>query len=105
MPLHPKRTTIRRDSVFHRNTTPQITQGITDEETAPTRQTGVWLSEEEVEWLDNCRREIRRSGWRGVTRSAFLRSLVQASKAMSLDFSGVSGEAELTEALKRSLLK
>lgn len=105
MPLQPKRTTIRRDSVFHRSTAPQIAQGIREEETAPAHQTGVWLSEEEIEWLDNCRQEIRRSGWRGVTRSAFLRSLVQATKAAPFDFSGVSGEAELIESLKRSLLK
>jgi hypothetical protein len=104
MQLRPKRATITRDSVFRMSTssTP-IKQGVSEETAAPTHQTAIWLADDEVDWLDNCCREIRHGGWRGVTRSALLRSLVQAAKTKALDVAGISGEAELTEALKRSL--
>ncbi len=94
--------TIARDSVF-RGTggdapgqTPA--QGIPPQE-APTRQTAVWLAEEEVEWLDSRCQDIRRGGWRNVTRSAFIRSLIRAAMERSPDVRGVSGEQELTQRL------
>ncbi len=67
--------TITRDSVFrHTGTQDTAPQGIKPE-AAPTHQTAVWLGDEEVEWLDSRCREIRKSGWRSITRSAFIRAL------------------------------
>jgi hypothetical protein len=62
-------------------------------------QTAVWLGEEEVEWLDNRCLEIRRSGWRSVTRSAMIRALIRAAIDKPLDLRGVADEEELTERL------
>ena len=94
--------TIARDSVFRGTgggTAPQPPeQGISPQE-APTRQTAVWLAEEEVEWLDSRCQDIRRGGWRTVTRSAFIRSLIRAAMERSPDVGGVSGEQELTQRL------
>ena len=97
--------TIARDSVFGSSTPPpghSVSQGVS-EPAAPTRQTAMWLSDEDLEWLDSCCQEIRRGGWRGITRSAFIRSLIQAAQHRPLDLSGISGEADLVETLKREL--
>jgi hypothetical protein len=94
--------TIARDSVFRPSGEPPVPQGVS-EPAAPTRQTGVWLTDEEIEWLDTWCREVRRGGWRGITRSAFIRALIQAMRSRSPDLAGVSGEAELVEALKQAI--
>ena len=92
------RRTIRRDSVFRtgNDDQDQVQQGL---ETAdqPTRQTAVWLSEPELHWLDDQCQEIKRAGWRSVTRSALIRSLIRASMEKPLELAGVTGEAELAD--------
>ena len=95
--------TIARDSVFRGTgadgiASPVPSQGVAAQET-PTRQTAVWLADEEVEWLDSKCRDIRRGGWRNVTRSAFIRALIRAAMEQSPDVSGVSGEQELAQRL------
>jgi hypothetical protein len=95
--------TIARDSVFRgtgpSSTTSQApTQGVAAQE-PPTRQTAVWLADEEVDWLDSQCQAIRRGGWRNVTRSAFIRSLIRAAMERAPDVGGVSGEQELTQRL------
>ncbi len=99
--MPPRKRTITRDSVFRGTGTddaqPTTKQGITAE--APTRQTAVWLADEEVEWLDARCQDIRRGGWRNVTRSALIRSLIRAAMERSPEVGGVSGEQELAQRL------
>jgi hypothetical protein len=99
--------TITRDSVF-RNApapaetpapAPAIPQGIQDE--VVTRQTAIWLSDEETEWLDDQIQKIKRSGWRGVTRSALLRAIIREAMQQGVDLAGVSGPAELSHRLSQ----
>lgn len=91
------RRTIQRDSVFRTGDEQErVQQGLESAE-QPTRQTAVWLSDDELHWLDDQCQEIKRAGWRSVTRSALIRSLIRASMEKSLDLSGVTGEAELAE--------
>ncbi len=59
------------------------------------RQTAVWLAEEEIDWLDDQCRVLRRGGWRSVTRSALIRSLIQAAMARPVDLGGVADESGL----------
>lgn len=95
------KSTIRRDSVFRSGTATEgsaIQQGVKPPE-ASKHQTGVWLSDEEVDWLDGRCREIRRGGWRSVTRSALIRALIRASMAQNVELEGASGEEELAERL------
>jgi hypothetical protein len=91
--------TISRDTVFRTTGTPteQPRQGI--EQEAPTHQTAVWLGDDEIEWLDNRCQDIRRSGWRSITRSALIRALIQAARERDADVKGVAGQAELKERL------
>jgi hypothetical protein len=93
--------TITRDSVFRGTgsddpSSASTKQGISSQE-APTRQTAVWLADEEVDWLDARCQDIRRGGWRNVTRSAFIRALIRAGMERSPEVSGVSGEQELAQ--------
>jgi len=98
----PKKS-ITRDSVFglFRKTggTSMPRQGIQKPEQPQMRQTAVWLSDDETEWLDTRLQEIKRGGWRGVTRSAFIRALIRASMEQQIEVEGISGEAELTARL------
>jgi hypothetical protein len=103
MPRAPKRT-ITRDSVFRKTggaPTETPAQGIPVSDT-PTRQTAVWLADEESEWLDSQCQLIRRGGWRSITRSALIRALIRAAMEGEADLSGVSAERELTERLLRT---
>ena len=93
------RRSITRDSVFR--TTGQVappTQGIGTPE-AKTRQTAVWFMDEETDWIDARLQEIKKAGWRGVTRSAFIRALIRATMQRAVDVGGVTGEAELEQRL------
>ncbi len=92
--------TISRDSVFRSTatSTEAPSQGI-DQEEVVTRQTAVWLSDEETEWLDDQIQQIKRSGWRSVTRSALIRALIRTAMQEAPELSGVSGEADLTHRL------
>ncbi len=93
----PKRT-ITRDSVFRTTgASPEPpAQGIAVQE-APTRQTAVWLSDDEMNWLDAQCQEVRRGGWRSITRSALIRALIRAAMENEPNFSGASAEQELTQ--------
>jgi hypothetical protein len=94
-----QRRSITRDSVFR--TTGQAAtpaQGIGNLE-AKTRQTAVWLTDEETDWIDSRLQEIKKSGWRGVTRSAFIRALIRSTMQSPVDVGGVTGEADLEQRL------
>jgi hypothetical protein len=98
MPRNKK--TISRDSVFRSTVAPAEApiQGV-DQEEIITRQTAVWLADEETEWLDDQIQQIKRSGWRGVTRSALIRALIRTAMQQPIELSGVTDEAELTQRL------
>ena len=93
------RQTIKRDSVF-RSTTKgtKPTQGVSIKEDQK-RQTAVWLTDEEMQWLDARCTDIKNHGWRGVTRSSFIRALVRVAMEQQTDVEGVSGEVELIQRL------
>lgn len=99
-----KRTTIQRDSVIRRSggvaEHRPPAQGIQSADN-PNRQTAVWLSDDEVDWLDDKLTEIKRGGWRGVSRSALIRAIIQSAKQTDesdqVRLEGVSGEPEITQ--------
>jgi len=97
--------TIARDSVFGPRQEPSTTQGLSRPDDEKARQTAVWFTEDELDWLDSRCRDIRRGGWRGVTRSAFIRALIQAAQDQPIEaqLTGVTGEAELAQAIRRAL--
>ena len=93
------RRSITRDSVFRTTGQPATpAQGI-GKQAPKTRQTAVWLTDEETDWIDARLQEIKRAGWRGVTRSAFIRSLIRATMQRKVEVGGITGEAELEQRL------
>lgn len=89
---------ITRDTVFRNtgNAGDSPRQGI-DPPEAVTRQTAVWLADHDVDWLDDRLKDMRRSGWRTVTRSALIRALIRAAIERDPDLKGVAGEEELVQ--------
>jgi hypothetical protein len=94
------KATISRDSVFRSTgaTAEQPAQGVRDT-APPAHQTAVWPGDDETEWLDARCREIKRGGWRSITRSAMIRALIRAAMEQPTELSGVSGETELIQRL------
>jgi hypothetical protein len=94
------KATISRDSVFRSTATAadQPVQGV-KAASQPAHQTAVWLGDDETEWLDARCREIKRGGWRSITRSALIRALIRAAMEQPVELGGVSGEAELFQRL------
>src|SRR3989442_1128742 len=97
--VKPKRSIIR-DSVFRTtgNEAKTPRQGIQKQE-PQMHQTAVWLGDEEEQWIDAQCQQIKKGGWRGVTRSAFIRALIRATMEQEINIEGVSGEAELAQRL------
>ena len=89
---------ITRDNVFRNtgSTAESPRQGVSPAEPV-TRQTAVWLAEDDIDWLDDRLKDMRRSGWRTVTRSALIRALIRAAIERDPDLKGVSGEQELVQ--------
>lgn len=97
------RQTITRDSVFRKTGVTPTTgtrplQGLPAKPSV-TRQTAVWLADEEIVWLDTHIQAIKRAGWRTVTRSAFIRAIIRAAMEHEPDLDGVVGEEELIQRL------
>ncbi len=89
---------ITRDNIFGFNLSGNKAvahkQGIQSKE-LPMHQTAVWLGDDDEQWLDEKCSEIKKGGWRSITRSAFIRALIQAAKQQGADLDGVTGEADL----------
>lgn len=95
--------TIKRDSVFgnlsktpEKEETPGNGQILRHTVYSRTRQTAVYLLPEEMEWLDRQIIIIKNSGYPKITRSALIRSFIQAAKESKVDFSGGEDEYQVT---------
>ena len=91
-----------RDSVFRLGAKPQVCEKIPEPFT-PTRRHGVSLTDDEIDWLDCRCCEVRRNGWRAVSRSALIRAILETVRARPLALAGACGEAELVDKVKRAL--
>ncbi len=127
--MAPNKPTIKRDSVFRfgpqqdavqepaqetreqpvqqseLETQPAVAEKPVQAAASANHQTSVWFSDDEIEWIDQHCQTIRRSGWRGLRRSAFVRALIQALKEQPLQVAGATDEQQLVEAIKRALAK
>ncbi len=71
-----------------------------DEPVEPVHQTNFWLSHVDVDFLDTLVLQLRRGGWRGVTRSACVRALIALVRDETLDLASVRSEPDLVRALR-----
>ncbi len=95
------RKTIARDTVF-RSTNP-VVASLEKQEESPNRQTAVWLTDDEIDWLDDTRRQTRKNGGKSVTLSALIRALVEVSMEHTFDLKGLTSDGELIPRLRDAL--
>lgn len=95
------RKTIARDTVF-RSTNPAVSP-LEKQEESPNRQTAVWLTDDEIDWLDDTRRQTRKNGGKAITRSALIRALVEVSMEHTFDLKGLTSDGELIPRLRDAL--
>lgn len=110
MPKHP---TIRRDSVF-RSTDPDrpdqsANPSVRPEQGAPgaersMRQTAVWLSDDELEWLDQESRKLRRNGWRSINRSIVIRAILESHIGNEPDYADTKSERGLSDRFREQCI-
>ncbi len=93
------RKTIARDSVFRSTSRGVRPRAEAAEPEALTRQTAVWLTDDEIDWLDDTRRQTRKGGGRAITRSALIRALIDVAKQSPVDLRGLTSEPELRQRL------
>ena len=94
------RKTIARDTVF-RSTNPAVSALETKrEDESFNRQTAVWLTDDEIDWLDDTRRQTRKNGGKAITRSALIRALVEVSMERTFDLKGLTSNGELIPRLR-----
>ena len=96
------RRTIARDSVFRRTAAAPGSQDAAIEEEAPTRQTAVWLADEDIDLLDDMRRQARKNRGKAVTRSALIRALIEVARQLPPDLTGLASDRELPQRLLRA---
>jgi hypothetical protein len=78
---------------------PQRTPDTPGRGEADAHQTSVWLTPEEVGWIDAQILRMKQSGWRGVTRSAFIRALIRGAMHATPSLAGVRSETADRDAL------
>lgn len=63
------------------------------------------FNKETMEWLDELTREAKFSGGSALRITQILRALVRVGMWLDIDVKGVSGEEELFERIRASVLK
>ena len=89
------RKTIVRDSVFRSTGSGIRAATEAAEPKVLTRQTAVWLTDDEIDWLDDTRRQTRKNGGKAITRSALIRALIDVAGQNPVDLKGLTSEREL----------
>lgn len=84
-------------------TPPSTMPELPAEPMAASHQTHFWLTDDDVAVLDWWVFQLRRNGWRGVSRSACIRALLEAVRDRPIALTGIGGEEDFTAALKAAL--
>ena len=71
----------------------------------PTRQSAIWLTEKQIDWLEEKCREARKNGGRAIKRAAIVRALLNVAMEASVDLRGLSREEELDERIKDAVVQ
>jgi hypothetical protein len=69
----------------------------------PTRQSAVFLEEQQIDWLEDKCREARKNGGKAIRKAAIIRALIDAAMGAPVDLTGLRREDELTERIKDGL--
>ena len=61
----------------------------------PRAQTNFWLTEYELELVDRWEYQLRRGGWRTVTRSAIMRCMLACLRDLPVEVTRIGSEQQL----------
>jgi hypothetical protein len=70
---------------------------------SPTRQSAVFLEEQQIDWLEDKCREARRNGGKAIRKAAIIRALIDVAMASPVDLSGLRRDTELVERIRQGL--
>lgn len=95
------------DAMFQPSTAPAAKQA-DDSPPSPvdkpaTRQTSVFLTEDQITWLDNAALQAKREGGKAIRKAVVLRTLVEIAMQTPLDLTGVQSEEEVRERMESAL--
>jgi hypothetical protein len=68
-----------------------------------TRQSAVFLEEQQIDWLEDKCREARRNGGKAIRKAAIIRALIDVAMESPVDLSGLRRDAELVERIREGL--
>lgn len=66
-------------------------------------KTTLFFTQDQLDYLDEQTREIRKATKKTLKRTAILRAIVQALQDFQVDLSGCATEKELTQAIKKCM--
>lgn len=70
---------------------------------SPTRQSAVFLEEQQIDWLEDKCREARKNGGKAIRKAAIIRALLDVAMESPIDLTGLRRDAELVERLRRGM--
>ncbi|MDP2935882.1 MAG: hypothetical protein Q8O86_05265 [Dehalococcoidia bacterium] len=74
-----------------------------DESKPATRQSAIFLEEQQLDWLEDRCREARKNGGRAIRKAAIIRGLLDVAMESSIDLKGVRDQDDLMERIRRGL--
>src|SRR5438105_922214 len=69
----------------------------------PTRQSAVFLEEQQIDWLEDKCREARKNGGKAIRKAAIIRALLDVAMESPIDLTGLRRDAELVERMRRGM--
>jgi hypothetical protein len=72
-------------------------------QSSPTRQTSLFLTEEQTAWLDLATMQAKQGGGKAISKAVIIRTLVEIAMQTPLDFTGVQSEEEVRERIEAAL--
>jgi hypothetical protein len=69
----------------------------------PTRQSAVFLEEQQIDWLEDKCREARKNGGKAIRKAAIIRALLDVAMESPVDLTGLRRDTELVERIRRGM--
>ncbi len=82
---------------------PSTPSSDTVDESAQPRQTHFWLTNDDIQLMDDWAYQLRRNGWQRATRSSCARALIRLLRQANVDVADVHDEATLLHAIRTAL--
>lgn len=70
---------------------------------SPTRQSAVFLEEQQIDWLEDKCREARKNGGKAIRKAAIIRALLDVAMESPIDLTGLRRDSELIERMRRAM--